>query len=95
MGERILFLVVTWRWLSVSKHKPPSQGEHGEKIKTKFPQNVAAGRFYASENFYGMSSQVGVEALTALFEDVTTFNDTLILCFHEYGGYKEICFIFK
>lgn len=51
--------------------------------------------FYASENFYEMSSQVGIDALTALFEDITTLNDTLILCFHEYGDYKEICFIFK
>lgn len=42
-----------------------------------------------------MSSQVGIDSLTALFEDFTTRNDTLILCFHEYGDYKEVCFIFK
>lgn len=42
-----------------------------------------------------MFSQVGIDELTVLFEDITTLNDTLLLCFHEYGDYEEICFIFK
>lgn len=42
-----------------------------------------------------MSSQVGIDALRALFEDIATGNDTFILCFHEYGDYKEVCFMFK
>lgn len=42
-----------------------------------------------------MFSQVGIDELTVLFEDISTLNDTLLLCFCEYGDYKEMCFIFK
>lgn len=42
-----------------------------------------------------MTFHVGIDALIALSEDITTLNDTLFLRFHEYGDYKEVCFIFK
>lgn len=42
-----------------------------------------------------MSSQIGIDELTVLFEDISTINNVLLLSFHEYGDYKETCFIFK
>lgn len=49
--------------------------------------------FFAFEDFK-LSSQIGRDKVTVFFEGISTL-DAFLLCFHEYGDYKECCFIFK